>query len=281
MKKNHIIISLSMLFMITTMITSCKSSKTATESDYDKSSTQYTNVLNELIDTYQPWETFSTSGKLSISGVISFSTSMQLKMVQNKCITISIRPVLGIEAAKVFIDNDSAVVINKLNKVYTSIKLKDLEHILPVNIGVLQDMLLARAFTLDDGTLSKKSRKKFAITESTMKDTFVLSPIKQNKNFSYEFVINKDKQMTALNVYPSKSSKIYTAQYSDFVTDKYNSIAGEINIETNIKKENISLRLSMNSSKIKWNETIDESFSIGKSYRKVSVLEFLSMLKSF
>ncbi len=272
------------LLLITTTIlltvTGCKSSKTTIQGNEDNINFVSETILQETAEAYRTWNSVSTSGRISISGVASFSTPMQLKMVRNKCIYISIRPILGIEAAKVFINSDSAVVVNKLNKVYTSIELHDLAHILPIDINALQDILLAKVFSLNYGTLSSDNLNKFTISEDILNNGFLIAPRNKNNKFSYEFLLNKNKQVTALNVYPSASAKQYNAIYSNHATSSAGSEAENINISTTIKDKELSLELYLNSSKTKWDSPVEETISLNKSYRKVSIIEFLSILKT-
>lgn len=276
MKKYHIII-LS-LFLSLLAFSGCKSSKSAGESENVFDTTPET-ILKELSESYKAWDTFACSGKLSISGALTFSTSVQVKMVHDKCISLSIRPILGIEAAKVFIDKDSAVIIDKYHKVYTTVELSKLAHILPVNIGTVQDILLSRIFSLKDGTLTPENTGKFKISANAVDGSYIIKPKKKQDGFTYEFALNKDRQPKSLDVYPSKSQKSYSARYSDF--DTSTGIAENITAETSVKGKNISLKLYLNSSKVKWDGNVEENVSINKSYRKVSISELLTILKSF
>ena len=254
---------------------SCKSSKKTTESS-DNDIPAIT--LNDIASSYSDWESYSTSGKLSLSGAASFSTSMQIKMVHHKCISISIRPVLGIEVAKVFVNNDSAVIIDKMNKVYSSIDLSNLKNILPADISSIQDIILARPFLLKEGTLSVDNVKKFNISSSN--DGYIITPRKKENSFSYLFGVNQNKQIESLSVFPTNSNKTYTAEYSDFVSENPGSEASKIKFDTSIQNLDISLSLYLNPSKTKWNSDIEESLSIGKSYKKVSILEHFELLKT-
>lgn len=276
MKKFLLLITTTILLIVT----GCKSSKTTTQGNEDNINFVSETILQETAKAYSTWNTVSTSGRISISGAASFSTPMQLKMVRNKCIYISIRPILGIEAAKVFINSDSAVVVNKLNKVYTSIELHDLAHILPIDINALQDILLAKVFSLNYGTLSSDNLNKFTISEDILNNGFLIAPRNKNNKISYEFLLNKNKQVTALNVYPSASAKQYSAVYSNHATTSAGSEAENINISTTIRDKELSLELYLNSSKTKWDIPVEEAISLNKSYRKVSIMEFLSILKT-
>lgn len=275
MKKLHFIILSVVLLMLG--MTSCKSSRSVTSDVVPR--VQPTAVLQEVASSYRSWETYSVSGKVSMSGVASLSSSMQLKMVKGKCVLISIRPILGIEVAKMYIDNDSAVVVNKLNKTYTSLSLSQFAEIMPVDINIVQDMILARVFDLKEGELSLKNLKKFEISSDA--DNFTITPRKKRKDFAYEFMLNDAKQLTALSVSPTSSSKTYTAQYSGYVKDAVGGPASNIKFATSFRGKNIELNLNMNTTKGKWDGNVDEYFSVGMGYKKLSIAEFLTSLKSF
>lgn len=272
---NRIYVILTIIVITVLSFYSCKSSKVFTQGD-DADVPDV--ALQELAVSCTDWESYSTSGKLTLSGAASFSTSIQLKMVRGKCVAISIRPFLGIEVAKVFVNNDSAVVVNKIHKVYTAVKLEQFKHILPASINTIQDIILARPFTISDGTLSETNAKKFNIEQSDR--GYTLSPRKTSKGISYQFTINENKQMEELIVTPDNSSKNYTAIYSDFATEKPCSEASRIKLDAIISGKEMSLQLYLNPSKTKWNSTIDESEIVGGSYRKISIAEMIDIIKS-
>ncbi len=279
MKKYSILI-FSFLAIMLGCLTGCKSSKSATDSTKEETITSSSKALKELAMSYQEWDKFSTSGKISISGSFSFSTSMQLRMVRDKSVTISIRPVLGLEVAKVYIDNDSIVVVNKLNKVYTSIDLKRFSHILPMDISTIQDIFLSRVFSLNDGTLSNNNSNNFSITEHPSGNGYIVSPRKKSGNLSYQFTLNENLQLESLDVYPPASAKKYSVIYSDYATTVVGREASNIKADIEMNGKSFSLGMYMNQSKSTWNGNFDEYINIGKSYKKVSVSEFLSILKS-
>ena len=152
-KLKYIIFSVMALMLV---MTGCKSKETVTE-EQSAEALVAEGLMRSLADTYTPWETYTVSGKLNLSGKVSFSTSMQLKMVKDKLIIISVRPVLGIELAKVYFTNESAVVVNKVNRVYSTLPLDQIAHIVPANVGAIQDVFLSRVFTLADALCRKKT----------------------------------------------------------------------------------------------------------------------------
>lgn len=278
MKKYSIII-FSLLIIAIGGLTGCKSSKSTTDKTSEEVITT-NKALTELAKSYSDWNTFSSSGKASIGGTYSFSTSMQIRMVKDKSVIISIRPVLGIEVAKVFIDNDSAVVINKLHKVYTSVDLKRFEHIMPMSIGTIQDIILSRVFSINDGTLSSGNASKFQIADNAAGNGYVVSPRKKFDSFAYQFALNENTQVESLDVFPAGSTKSYSVKYSDFASSAAGSGASNMQIDMQMSGKDLSLGMYINPSKTSWNSNVDDSPNISKSYKKVSVKEFLSILKS-
>ena len=271
--KKYLLITSYLLFAVL-CFNSCKSSKKTVDEGKEVPEM----LLADMAQSITEWDNFSTSGKLSLSGAASFSTSMQLKMFHDKSIIVSIRPLLGIEVAKVYINNDSAVILNKYHHVYTTIHLQEFKHMLPVNLETIQNIILARPFSLDDGTLCANNVKKFSISYAP--DGFTLSPRKKQKEFAYEFAINNLHQVVALNVTPAVSQKTYTAQYSDFVDISPVAMASNINISTSIGELDLALHLYLNPSKVKWDSSTYEPLSINKSYRNVTIAEHIELLKS-
>lgn len=274
-KKSYFILITAVVLFIVGM-TGCKSAKTVT-GDAGEGVIEAAALVQELAESYKPWNTYSVSGKLSLSGKSSFSTSIQLKLVKDKCLIMSIRPVLGIEMAKVFIDNDSAVVINKYNKVYTSMGLDIFSHVVPMNISALQDIFLSRVFSLNDGTLSSDNIKKFGVTIE--ENSVLIAPRKKPKDFSYMFAVNRNRQLEALSIQPSGSGKSYTAEYGGYNSDAGGE-ASMIKLNTSIKGVAVSIGLNLNTSRAKWGAPVDEKLSINKSYKKVTLEEFFAILKS-
>ena len=113
MQKNIISILVSTL-VATLVLGSCSTTKKAGETTVTDAaiSLPLKQRLVNTLDSYKDWSTFRTSGKIVIGGKQQFSSSMQLSMVKGKSISVSIRPLLGIEMGKIFITSDSIIVLN-------------------------------------------------------------------------------------------------------------------------------------------------------------------------
>lgn len=90
-------------------------------------------------------ENISIRGKLKMQG-LPVSPSLQIFMVPDSLIDISIRaPFVG-EAGRMVITPDTAIVVNKMNKTFVKESITDFLKFYPGDISDLQKLLLAQVF---------------------------------------------------------------------------------------------------------------------------------------
>ncbi len=260
-------------------VVGCSSAKKAigSGSSYQKSNNE---IITKVADSYSNWSTFSTSGRISIDmgNGQSFSSSMQLKMENNKYIFISLRPILGIEAARIYITNDSLILIDKYHKAYLAEDIRSFGGTMPTNLATVQDIFLNRIFSLSGGTLSQKNEKDFdAIPEGA--GAYRIKPKSQLASFSYSFLLNSLNQMTQIEIVPQGTTTHYTVGYSDFIKSFNAQQATEISMQTLISNKTVNIGLEYNSSRIKWNATLDDQITINEGYRRITLNELVSLLK--
>ena len=120
--------------------------------------------LQTVAETVPEWTDVTISGKLTInSGKSSISSPVILKMVNDKMISISIRPILGIEMGKIYITNDSLVAVDKYHKTYFTENIASLVGF-DLDVASLQALFLSRPFQPGEGPITDKNRKKFNAT---------------------------------------------------------------------------------------------------------------------
>lgn len=254
---------------------SCKSSqKAGVDNEYKGLSEIFDNVT----DTYGNWNTFTSSGKFTVSFGKSFSSSMQIKMAKGKSISVSIRPVLGIEMGKIYITADSIYVIDKINKQYFSEKIKSVVNDFPFDINVLQNILLNRAFIIGEGYLSPSMKSKVNINDIGS-DIWSISPKQQQNGFTYSFLMNKT-NLSALEILHSNSSKPYSILYENFQSSDIGTLAASIFVEASSGTKNYSLRFNIDTNRINLENPVNESISIGANYKRIPLNALSKILKS-
>ena len=96
-----------------------------------------------------------TGGNIKLSAGSSFSSAIQVRMVRDQAIYISLRPMLGIEVGRLLITADSLYAVDKVHKRYIAEKVSMLTSGIPVTVSEVQDMFLGRPFIIGKGTLSE------------------------------------------------------------------------------------------------------------------------------
>ena len=111
------------------------------------------NNFESLMASYPDWNTFSAKGSadLSFGASGSLSASTQLRMVRGEVLQISVRIILGIEVARLYMTPDSLFLVNKMQKQYVAASLQEIGERLssPVSLQTVQDALLGRIFLLN------------------------------------------------------------------------------------------------------------------------------------
>ena len=101
---------IAILLTLTALLSACGSLKKSTVPEptvTTGSTTTEADPCKTIIATLEDWQTKQTSGHINLNAGTSFSTSIQMRMVRDKAIYISLRPVLGIEVGKLLITADS------------------------------------------------------------------------------------------------------------------------------------------------------------------------------
>lgn len=238
------------------------------------------NELNKVAATYGSWKTFTTTGRITIGAGESFSSAMQMRMVNGKYVSISLRPILGIEVGKLYVSTDSIIVIDKYHKAYLAESLKRFTTAMPLSLSALQDLLLSRVFSITDGTLSERNAKSFSC-EPDGAEVLRIKPRKQFTQFGYSFVLNKALQLTEISVSLPGSAENYAVNYGDYEPTLMGAVPGTISIKTQISKKDVSLGVEYNAGKVRWNNNFEDNIDINSSYRRITPAELPNLFKNF
>ena len=166
--------------------------------------------LNALIATLNDWQTMQAGGNIKLSAGSSFSSSIQVRMVRDKDIYISLRPALGIEVGKLLITADSIYAVDKIHKRFIAEKVSLLTAGIPVTVSDVQNIFLGRAFIIGKGTLSDANKDQVSAAKAG--SGYTVTPSEHYKGHVYSFAYDKLNNIVTLNIMPENST---TATYQD------------------------------------------------------------------
>lgn len=277
-------ISITLIITLVMLMTACGTAKKATVTNPTGNTTQQTTVqtqttahYDEIIATLGTWQTMQTGGSLTIDVGSSFSSGIQVRMVRDEAIFISLRPMLGIEVGRLLITADSIYVIDKVHKRYAAEKVSLLTAGLPITVSTVQDMFLGRPFIIGQGTLNQANKEKATLTNDGA--VSVLTPNDKYKGYSYVFTFNKSHNITSLNITPaSASTSAYQVRYSNVKKTTAGNIAHTFRANGTVGKKRLTLELNYNN--IEWNGSVKIDHSLPSSYSRVNANQLLNLFSN-
>lgn len=277
-------ISITLIITLAMLMTACGTAKKATVTNPTGNTTQQTTVqtqttahYDEIIATLGTWQTMQTGGSLTIDVGSTFSSGVQVRMVRDEAIFISLRPMLGIEVGRLLITADSIYVIDKVHKRYAAEKVSLLTAGLPITVSTVQDMFLGRPFIIGQGTLNQANKEKATLTNDGA--VSVLTPNDKYKGYSYVFTFNKSHNITSLNITPaSASTSAYQVRYSNVKKTTAGNIAHTFRANGTVGKKRLTLELNYNN--IEWNGSVKIDHSLPSSYLRVNANQLLNLFSN-
>lgn len=281
MNKSSIIIAL--LAAILAMSTSCRSAQKAmvsetrsgeiaesVEADWSNSAFNPLTVAAAAPE----WTDFSASGNIMVSTTGSLSSAIQIKMVRGRSISISIRPLLGIEMGKLFVDKDSVTLVDKYHNIYVR---ESVSQLLGNGIGLyaLQNLLLSRPFDLTDGAISASNAYHFSATAPDNERRWQMRPAKANQLFGYFFDMIEN-NVSRFNVTLNNGQQ-YAMDFSAFKPVDGKVIATSISAHIEIGGTNVGMDLKYTKS-IRWNSGVTDYIRIPDGARRYSLAQLLKSL---
>ncbi len=110
-------------------------------------------MAGEMEERYTPWDEVSLKGKFRMEG-LPLSPSVRMYMVRDSLIVLSLSaPLIG-EAARIELDNDSILMVNKMKRTYTSLPMSALQKFFPGSLADFQEFLLGRVVICGRGLMS-------------------------------------------------------------------------------------------------------------------------------
>lgn len=228
--------------------------------------------LESIIGSYSQWHSFSAKGRFGISGQDGeISASMQMRMLNNRYIYISLRGGMGIEGGKIYITPDSLFIIDKINKCYVADKMSTFTAGIPISLESLQNILLCRAFGIDTGKAAVHADDKGSIGASAS----------DGNGTAFNFTFDCYNMLGSMSATKDGMPSLCSAGYDNYIeTDAGGVIATTIAIITRLQGSDITMSARYEPSSIVWNATLNDNLSINHKYRCIDADMLIKQLSN-
>lgn len=220
------------------------------------------------------WTDFTASGNITVSTSGSLSSAVQIKMVRGQSISISIRPILGIEMGKLFVDTDSVTLVDKYHNIYMR---ESIAQFMGDGIGInaLQNLLLSRPFDLASGGINATSAYTFTATTPDAENQWEMRPATNNPLFGFFFNMIEN-NVSRFNVVLNNGQK-YAMNF-----DAFKAVAGKViatSITAHIAVGGTEVGLDLRYAKsIRWDSGVTDGISIPSGAKRYSFAQLMQSL---
>lgn len=236
-----------------------------------------TEAVKTITRDYSDWSRCTIDGKLK-TNLLPISPSLKIFMQKGKQLTISVRaPFVG-EVGRLECSDDSLLLVDKLNKRYACEGFKNSDILSDSRqVGELltqiQQLLLSRVVLIGNGVLSNKNSAKFDFYSDNA-GGWLAVPGKDNQysRLSYGYMLSDNGRIRAIVLDASEMGYLLTMQYEYPKTDT------QIDFDIQGKNKQYQAQLTLNAPKF-GGEPLTP-FTAKKSYKRVTIAEFLKSLKS-
>lgn len=257
---------------------SCSTQRSAGTAQTTPSTETRAPQIAELAGSCNEWESFYAPFSFRLSKPANFSFSGRATMVYGKAINLSMR-ILGMEVGVVYIDNDSAIVLDKYHKYYLSLPLSSVTARTSVTLSDIQSIMLGQPVYPGKGPLSRIKNPGELFSQSQSGNRLILTPRKSPKGATWYLTLAPGPQLSSITVEPDGLAP-FVATFSDIVSSVAGSVASDINVTGSVGKKELDAEIEWNMNRAEWNgsRTVDKPSY--KGYKKLDINEMLKALKN-
>jgi hypothetical protein len=216
-------------------------------------------ALNKLGENKVNFTTFSAKVDVDYRGGDEkhYDVNATIRMYKDSLIWASVNAVLGIEAMRVLITEDSVFLLDKLNKTYTARSVDYLQEVtsLPLTLNTLQNLLIGNPVFIDS-------------VVAYTKDDAIISLLSVGTAFKNLVTLNANNNSlvhSKLDDVDITRSRTADLNYDDYETKKGKLFSTKRRISVAEKNK---LDISLNFKQVEFNEEVSFPFSISRNYKR-------------
>ncbi|MDD4777764.1 MAG: DUF4292 domain-containing protein [Fermentimonas sp.] len=226
------------------------------------------------------FNTFSSRLNMSLSsGTRSLSSKANIRMIRDSAIQISVQPLFGVEVLRFYIDPDSVVILDRMNKRYVEESLNSLKEKYPVGFDfyTMQSILTNSPFVSGKSRVEDSDYRKFNITQTSDLNYYLTSKDPES-DIEYSFTVNGDDRITFTHLMQYEKQQSLQWTYDNFAVLGTNSFPHKMNATISSKSRKIDAEFLF--SEIVTNQPVQVTSEVPGSYRKATIDEILKIIST-
>lgn len=268
---------IALLLLVFLAMFSCKPKERIVQAETELEDKTNATLFEDVLTNELDYTTFSSKMNMSFStGKRTLSSKATIRIVRNEALQLSIQPLFGIEMFRMYVEPNSVIILDRMNKRYVQESFDDIKKQFPIgfNFYTLQSLFTNALFIPDQSTVLTNDYKKFKYSQSS--DNYHLSARDRKSAIDYSFLVNGNDQITLTQMYMPNRNYSFDWSYDEFTLIEKLFFPLEMKMLISNGKRRVDTSVSLSSITLDDPVTLDSS--IPSSYAKVELKEVLKLL---
>ncbi len=235
-------------------------------------------LFRDILDESFPYQTISSRLDLTLtSGNRSYSSKGNIIIIKDNALQVSLQPLFGVEMFRLYVDPDTIVLLDRMNKRYIKEAIATLKVHYPVGFDyyTLQSLFTNRLFVSNKSEVVPIDYRRFSYTRASDRDYYLSSKDPESK-IEYSFTINGDDRITFTHLMQPEKKYSLQWSYNDFVV--MNESLFPHRMSASITSDDRRINTEFLFSNIVLNQSLELAVQVPASYTKTSVDEIMDII---
>lgn len=259
-------------------ITSCKTARPALAPVARVEDKANSRLFEDVLSRQPDFRTLSSKMDITLSmGRRSLSSKATLKMRKDYALQISLQPLFGVEVMRLYLNPDTIIVLDRMNRRYVKEALKDVKKEYPVGFDffTLQSLFTNSVFVTDAMRPLPEDYTRFKMTSAP--NSYLLQATDATSRIDYEFTINGNDRVSQTRLMQSDKQRTLQWEYGNFVViNEKLAFPLDMNVVAGSASQKAQVNMSLTNPV--FNEGVDFSNAIPVSYQRMGLQDVIRII---
>lgn len=261
-------------------VSSCKSRQQIIYTTSPVEEKENSRLFSDILTQAFPYSSFSSKLTLNIStGTRTMSSKASLRIARDKAIQISVQPLFGVEMFRFYMDKETLVLLDRMNKRYVKESLTDLKNVYPVGFDYnsLQAMFTNALFIAGQESVGENDYRRFGYTQT--QNTYLLKSKDETSGIEYSFGVNAADRVTFMQLLDPKKQYALQWGYANFSMVNEKTFPHKMDIIATTPSRRLDVGLSFSDIVLN-GSAADIRMNIPSGYTQTSLSDILKIISS-
>jgi len=266
------------IFLLSIAFTACKPKQQIVYSSSPAEDKEYNEIFSDIIISEFPFNTFSAKLNMNLStGSKSLSSKANIRIVKDNAIQISIQPLFGVEMFRIFINPDTVMFLDRMNKRYVMESIASLKDNYPVGFDfyTMQSVFTNALFVSGKENVEAADFRKFKYSRTSDQNYYITSKDLAS-GIDYSFTVNGDDRITFTHLLQSEKKQSLQWEYNNFAVLNELIFPHKMNVTLTSSSRKIDAELLF--SDVRTNDSIRLTMHLPNGYTRTTIDEILKIL---